>query len=84
MPAKVTPRSAPTAEALYDRNSGKLWLEFPDARSVSLGSAGHAGYARERLKALGLEPAGSWVSSHGTIRSCLVAVPDGWSGPISE
>lgn len=78
MPGKVAARPAPTAEALYDRNTGKLWIEYPDARSLSLGSAENAGHAHARLKSLGLAPAGSWVSSHGPVRSCLVAVPDGW------
>jgi hypothetical protein len=39
MPRKVTPRPAPTAEALYDWLNGKLWIEYPGGESVQIGSA---------------------------------------------
>ena len=81
MPAKATPRLAPTAEALYDKFSRKLWMEYPSGAVVQLGSADHAGHAQARLKELGLQADGCWTTSYGALRSCLVGVPEEWSPP---
>ena len=81
MPRRVAPRPAPTAEALYDKNTGKLWIEYPTGESVQLGAASGTGNAHSILTSLGLTPAGSWVTSYGPLRSCLVVVPDGWILP---
>jgi hypothetical protein len=81
MPRKVTPRPAPTAEALYDWLNGKLWIEYPGGESVKIGSASNTTSAYALLNVVGLAPAGSWISSYGSLRSCLVVVPDGWSLP---
>jgi hypothetical protein len=81
MPRRVAPRPAPTAEALYDRYTGKLWIEYPGGDSVQIGSASNTNSAYGLLNVVGLAPAGSWISSYGSLRSCLVVVPDGWSLP---
>jgi hypothetical protein len=81
MPRQVAPRPAPTAEALYDKNTGKLWIEYPTGESIQLGAASGTGNAHSTLTSLGLTPAGSWVTSYGPLRSCLVGVPEGWVPP---
>ena len=82
MPAKVTARPAPAAEALYDKFTRKLWMEYPGGIVVQLGSADHAGHAQARLKELGLVADGCWITSYGALRSCLVGVPEEWSPPV--
>ncbi len=81
IPRRVEPRPAPTAEALYDRYTGKLWIEYPRGESVQIGSASNATSAYALLNTVGLAPAGSWISSYGSLRSCLVVVPNSWALP---
>lgn len=72
-----------TAEALYNRDTGNLWLEYPDSRTVQLGTADNPGLAYEALGRVGLIRTGNWLPAYGPVRSCTVGEPEGWTPPAS-
>lgn len=63
-----------SAEAIFDKRTRRLWLEFPDGNSQYLGIC--EGDLIKFLIKHDIKCADGWVPIIGTQRSCIVTLPD--------